>query len=482
MQAQVSEITPVLVEVKIEVPWDRVQKQLDQSFAELARTAKVRGFRPGKVPRNVVRQLFGRQVKGEVAATLIEEALLEAVQQHSLQVVAQPQVDVGEIVDSTPFAFTAKVEVRPKIDKVDTSRIVVYKPKTEVENGDVDAAIDRLREQHAELRVPEPMRPSKEGDQLVIDYQVEIDGEAREDMAASDRPVELGADRLIPEFEQGLRGVQPGETKDVVVTFADDHGNEELRGKSATFHVQVKELREKILPEADDEFAKDLGEHETLLELRLAVRKDLEKEAEARAEAALKEQLVDKLVETNEIPVPPSMVQEQERQLMYEFATFLQMTGQDLPMTQELHGRMHVRAERRVKAALLLGALARQEGVELGPEDVEKRLAEIAERTGKHIAKIRVEYQGERREALESQIVEEKLMAILRERAEIREGEPPAEPAVAEESAAVADEAKAEASAEGEPKKKKATKAKAAKKPASSKKKKEASEEEGGEG
>lgn len=421
MQTQVSEISPVEVEVKVEIPWDRVRKDLDEQFRKLGQHARVKGFRPGKVPPKVVRQLFGRQVRGEVTASLVEQGLLHAVQEHELQVVSEPQVDTPRLEEGKPLVFTAKMEVRPTVEKVVIEGLELVRPPKDVSNAEVDEEIERLRHEHAEVRVPEPMRPAKGGDLLTIDYTVAIDGEERPDMAATDRSVELGADRLLPEFEKGLLGLSPGEAKEISVSFADDHGREDLRGKTATFQVTVKELREKVLPEVDDEFAKDVGDYETLLELRLKIREQLEQMAERRCEAELEEQLIDKLVEINDVPVPPSMVEREEVRLMvYELATFMQLGGQEPPpMSEELHAEMHARAERKVKAAILFASLARQQGIEVTAADVDARLQEIADRTGKHIAKVRAEYQGERRDALESRILEEKLLDYLMSQAKI---------------------------------------------------------------
>jgi trigger factor len=428
MQSEVTEIDPVTVEVKVHVPWERIQQDLNTSYDRVAKTARLRGFRPGKVPRKVIRQVFGSKVKGDLAMALAEEGLIEAIQQHDIHPVARPDVDLPGIEEGQAWTFKAKVEVRPKIDKVDLSELTLYRPAAEVTDALVDEEVERLRQQQAELRVPEPMRPSKDGDQLTIDYQVLIDGEPKEDMGATDRPAELGSGRLIPEMEQGLQGVSPGETKDIEVTFAADHGREDLAGKTAILRVQVKELREKVLPEVDDEFAKDLGEFETLLELRLDIRKRLEQMAERRAEAELKEQALDRLVATNEVAAPPAMVRQQEQQMLYEFASLLHMSGQDAPMTEELHTRLHDRAERRVKSVILLGALARQEGLEVSDADVDARLDKIAEETGKHIAKVRAEHQDERRETLQNQLLEEKLMDFLLSKAQIKDGPPPEAP------------------------------------------------------
>lgn len=423
MQSQVAELSPILVEVKVAVPWERVKKDLDASYGEIARSARIRGFRPGKAPRQVVRQLYGKQVKEEVSAQLIEEGLRAAVEEHDIQLVAQPEVDPPELRSGEPFEFTAKCEVRPTIESVDVSSLEIHRPAHEVANADVDEEVERLRAQNAELRAPSPMRPAQAGDELLIDYRVYVGEDEVEDLAATDRPVELGAGRLLPELEEGLLGRSPGDDASIEVPFEEDHPREDLRGRTATFRVAVKELREKLLPELDDEFAKDCGDYETLLELRLDVRKRLEQMAERRANASLREQVVDRLVETNDVPVPPSMIKTQERQMMMELVQLMQM-GMSAPDKDVLDG-MKVRAERRVRAAILLGALARQEGIEVGDDDVDAKMREIAEQTGKHVAKVRVDYAGEKREELESQILEEKLMDFLLARAHIKDGPPP---------------------------------------------------------
>jgi trigger factor len=430
MQSEVSEISPVMVEVTIHVPWDQVKQNLEDTYQELGRTARVRGFRPGKVPRNVLQQVYGKRIDGEVTAQLVEAGLMHAVKEHELEIVAQPDVDApSAIKKGEALTFKAKVEVRPKIEKVEMGKLAVERPSAEVTNEMVDEEVERLRKQHAEVQVPEPMRPSRAGDELTIDYTVDLDGEPKTELSAEGRRVELGADALIAEFDAGLTGLVPGDEKDISVTFGEDHDREDLRGKNAVFHVKVQELREKLLPEVDDEFAKDVGDYQTLLELRLKIRADLEEMAKRRAESELKDRLIDKLVEINDVPAPPSMVKQEEQRMLYEIVQLMQMTGGQ-GFGPDIMETMKGRAERKVKAAILLGALARAENIEVTREDVDARLAEIAEKSGKHVAKVRVEYQGERRDALESQILEEKLMDYLTKQATITDAKPEAsEPA-----------------------------------------------------
>ncbi|MBW2508713.1 MAG: trigger factor [Deltaproteobacteria bacterium] len=426
MQSEIREISPVLVEVTVEVPWDRIQKDLNDTYKELGKTARVRGFRPGKVPRDVVKQMYGRQVAAQVTGTLVEQGLMEAVQKHELHIVAQPEMEEApELEKGKPLTFKAKVEVRPKIDQVAIDELEAWQMPIDVPNADVDAEIESLQHQHAEIQVPDPMRPAKEGDLITIDYSVSIDGEVKEDLGAEGRQVEINDEHLLPALKEGLLGMQPGDDKTVDVEFEDDHPNETLRGKTAQFTITAKDLHEKLLPELDDEFAKDCGDYETLLELRLKIREDLEASAKRRAEAELKDQLIDSLIEHNDIPVPPSMVQQQQQMMMYEMAQFMQMAGQQGAPGADFFSGIEGRAKRRVQAGILLGSLARQENIEVTDADLDAKFQEIADRTGKHIAKVRADYQEAQRDALQSQLLEEKVMALLTERAKINEGERP---------------------------------------------------------
>ncbi len=436
MQSEVREISPVLIEVTVEVPWDRIQKDLNETYREIGKTARIRGFRPGKVPPNVVKQVYGRQAAAQVTGTLVEQGLMQAVQEHQLNIVAQPEMDEApELKKGKPLTFKAKVEVRPKIDEVHTDALEVWQKPVDVPNEDVDAEVERLRQQHAEIQVPDPMHPAREGDLVTIDYTVTVDGQAKDELGAQGRQVEIDDEHLLPELKEGLLGMQPGDEQTVEIAFEDDHPNEELQGKTAVFAITAKELHEKLLPEVDDEFAKDCGDYETLLELRLKIREGLEGAAKQRTEAEVKDQLIDSLIEHNDIPVPPSMVQQQQQMMMYEMAQLMQMTGQQATPGGDFFAGIEKRAERRVQAGILLGSLARQEGIEVTEADVDAKFQEIADQTGKHVAKVRADYQDAQREALESQLLEEKVMALLTERAKVHEGERP-EPETADDDSA----------------------------------------------
>ena len=413
MQSQVSEIDPVTVEVQVEVPWDRVQKGLDERFGTLQKQARIKGFRPGKAPRNVVVKLFSKEVRAEVAGNLVEQGVREAVTEHQLPIVSAGQLEGDpQITEGQPLTFKVKLEVRPKIEELH-SKLALTRTPAAVSDAELDAEIERLRGMQAIVRPVDPPRPAKKGDVLTVDWTITVDGVKNPEASGTDRQVELGDERLIPELSAALEGASPGETRTATLMRGEDDPNKELAGKAVVFDVVVKDVRERVLPELDDEFAKDVGEHESLADLKKATRERLEKAAKDRADRALRELAIDELVKANPIPVPPSLVNQQLRAMLEEMFRIMQMMGQQPRFPEGDMPEMKERAESKVRAVLLLGELSRKAEITVTAEEIDAKLREIAERSGKHIAKVKADYQGERREALESQLLEEKLVAHL---------------------------------------------------------------------
>ncbi len=422
MQSQISSIDPVTVELHVEVPWDRFNKGVENEYGKLQKSARVKGFRQGKAPRSVIVQLFSKSVRDEVTTSLVNESVVEAVQKHELPVVSTPVLkDTPKVVDGTGMTFTVKVEVRPKIEALDTALELVRSTKP-VTDGDVDADIERMRQTHAVVEPVETPRPAKAGDLLTVDYTVTLDGVSKPDMAGVDRPVELGNNQLLPEIESGLVGAEVGQTKSITVARGADEANKELAGKVVVFDMTVKEMKERKLPAIDDELAKDIGDYKTLAELKDKTRARLEESSKSQSDRALRDAAVEKLVEKNAIPVPPSLLDQQLRAMLQEFMQLMQMMGQKPQLNQAMVEDMKPRAEAKVRAALLLGELSRTASISVSNDEVEAKLRELAEKSGKHIAKLRVEYTGEKREQLETQLLEDKLVKHLLDGSKITDG------------------------------------------------------------
>lgn len=426
MPSRVNEISPVLIDLEIEIPWEQVHKELESAYTKLQRTARIRGYRPGKVPRNVVRQLLGKGVKEEVRSALVEEGLSQAVQEHALEPVAIPKYEPSEMADGKPFSFAVKMEVRPKIASVDLSSLEVERVMDEVTDKAVDAHIEQLRINNAELVAPDPMRPAQAGDVLTVDYKVLVEGKEKPDLGVTARRMELGANQLIEAFDKGLLGVSPGETKSITVRYPEDFPRQDVRGVEAQVEVTVKELSEKRLPALDDEFAKDVS-YESLEILKSGVREKLETESRERAESAVRTQLIEKLVAKNPIPIPPSLVDQQEKALFNELIRFQQMFGQQTPMTDEISATLREQAEQKVRAAFLLNKIAIDQKIGVTDDEMDEKLDELAESRGVHPAKLRANYTDKMKETLHAQLMEEKLVAYLLTQATVKETVKPLE-------------------------------------------------------
>jgi trigger factor len=423
MQSQISSIDPVTVELSVEVPWDRFHKGVENEYGKLQKSARIKGFRQGKAPRNVIVQLFSKSVRDEVTSNLVNESVVEAVQKHELPVVSTPVLkEAPKVVDGTGLTFTVKVEVRPKIETLATELELVRRVKP-VTDADVAAEIERMRQTHAVVAPLETPRPAQKGDLLTVDYTVTIDGVAKPDMAGTDRTVELGNGQLLPEIEAGLAGAELGQTKSITVARGADEANKDLAGKVVVFDMTVKEMKERKLPALDDELAKDIGDYESFAQLQAKTRERLEESSKAQGERALRDQAIEKLVEKNTIPVPPSLLDQQLRAMLQEFMQLMQMMGQKPQLNPAMVDDMKPRAESKVRAALLLGELSRKASISVSADEVEGKLKEMAEKSGKHIAKLRVEYTGEKREQLETQLLEEKLIKHLLAGSKITDGE-----------------------------------------------------------
>jgi trigger factor len=420
MQSHVETLSPVLVEVKVEVPWVKVAEDLESAYRTMQRKAHIRGFRPGKVPRDVVKNVLGKSIRSEVTAELVRQSLGKAVEEHKLEPVAYQDLTPANITDGEPLTFTAKLEVRPKIDHVESSGIEVERTIDAILDSAIDAEIDRMREKAAELITPEPARPAQAGDVVTVDLKVSVDGEDRPSMGGAGRKIELGSGKLLPDLEAGLTGVEIGQTREIHVSFPDDYGYEELKGKAALFNAQVTNIQSKVLPEVDDELAKDLG-YDSLDALKSSIRDRFEKEALERADAQVREAVVEKLVDKNPVPVPPSLIDQELRAMLEQYLRFQYMFGQQGEIDEALQKDFRERAERKVRAGLLFGAIARAENIEVLEADLEARIRELAERSGKHVAKVRAEYQGEQKRSLELQVLEKKLLEYLVSRATIKD-------------------------------------------------------------
>ncbi len=422
MQVIEKRISAVMMELEIQVPADTVKIELDKAYLNLAKKAHVRGFRPGKAPRNVLTRLYGPQVLGEVANTLVNSTLPQALTEKNMTPVSTPAVDVGKVEGTIPLVYKARVEVTPEIAEVKFEGFELTRPPSAVTDTMVDEEIEGLRQRHAALKTPEPERGAKKSDVVTIDFTLTVEGAEIKDGGGSGVQIELGAGQALPEFDPALEGKKVGDKVNVAATFPDTHPREDLRGKKSNFAVTLTDIKEKVLPALDDEFAKDVGSFQTTIELRADVHTKLEKALKDRAEMALAEQIVQKLNDNNPLDVPPSLVEQQCKVMEQEVVMQARRMGQRI--TKEaaagLHDRLHGEAEKKVRAGLLMAAIARKLEMKVTEDDIEKGMAELAAETGKNVAKLRVEYRDrQKRDMLIGMILEDKILDFLESKSKI---------------------------------------------------------------
>jgi trigger factor len=425
MQITVQRVSPVVMELQIEIPADTVRNEVDKAYNTLARKAHVKGFRPGKAPRNVLTQLYGPQVQNDVANAIVNTTLPKALSEKNVTPVSQPQVEAGKVAPTQSFSYKARFEVQPEIGEVKYEGFALVRPPTTVDEKMIEEQLEALRVRHATLKTPEPARPAQKADVLTIDYTIESDGKEVKDGGGQGVQLELGSGQVLPELDAALMEKNIGDKLDVAVTLPQQHQRPDLRGKKVTFHVSVTDAKEKIFPDLDDEFAKDVGQFQTLVELRADIHSRLEKMMKDRSETALAEQIVQKLNESNPCDVPPSLVEQQRRMMEQELTMQARRMGQQLTREQfaGIHDRMHQDAEKKVRAGLLMAAIARKQEMKVTEEDIEKGLQELAQETGKNVAKLKAEYRDkQKRDILIGMILEDKILDFLEASATITEG------------------------------------------------------------
>ena len=423
MQVNVQRLSPVLVEFDVEIAVDRVKSEVEKAYTSVAKTARVSGFRPGRAPRQVLAHLYGPRIAADVAQRLVDETYPQAISEQKLQPVTDPAIEPRRLEEGKAFGYKARVEVLPVIEGVKYDGLEATRAKVEVSAEQVLERLGQLRRSHSTLEPLKTPRPSQKGDVVTIDFTLSVDDKLIDDAGATDFQSELGSGQLLPEIETALLGKNVGDQGEAKVDMPAQHPHAKLAGKTAVFALTLKDLKERVLPEADDEFAKDVGDFENLEALKKDISGTLEKHSKEESDNKLAEQLVIELVKANPVPVPPSLVERQMRVTEQEILQRARSQGQKATgVGEELRGQILQDSEVKVRAGLLMAEIAKAEGIQIGDAELEEGLKELAEQTGKNVAKLRVEYRDQKkREMLIGMILENKVLDIIEAKAKISE-------------------------------------------------------------
>ncbi|MGD8588850.1 MAG: trigger factor [Chromatiales bacterium] len=356
----------------VELPAEQIEEAVTKRLKQIGRTARLDGFRPGKVPMNMLRRRYGGQVLQEVYGEVIESSYQEAIQQQNLHPAGMPKIEPKVTEGQNVFSYIATLEVMPEITLAKLEG-AIKRPQAELTDGDVDEMVEKLRKQRASWN--EVDRAAAEGDQVKISYMGTMDGEAFEGGSADNVPLILGSKRMIEGFESGLVGIVKEEKRTLELKFPDDYRVEELAGKPVTFEVEVSEVAEQVLPEVDEEFAKAFGAHEGVEKLKQDIRDNMQRELKQRIWGRLKNQAMDLLYNSNPIQLPSALIQEEIKALRKQTRSQLQGGSGSIELPDSL---FEEQAKRRVTLGLVISEVIRQNQIELDRDRVRSTLEDYA--------------------------------------------------------------------------------------------------------
>lgn len=406
--------------LSVRVPAEEIERRVDERLASLTRTAKVKGFRPGKVPLKVVRQQYGAQVRQEVLGQVLQASYSEAVTEQSLNPAGSPRIEPEQMEPGLDLTYTATFEVYPEIELKPVDGAVLERPKVDVTEADIDRMIERLRKRNAEWESVD--RGAEQGDRLTVDFEGTIDGETFEGGSAENVPFEIGGGQMLADFESAFVGRKAGESFGFDLTFPEDYNAEDLAGKQAHFEVTLHQVEAQRLPAVDEAFAESLGVEGGIERLSEELRRSMEREVAQNIEGQIKQQALDRLLEANPIDVPEALVSEEIDRMRHDSGSRM---GLNHEQSHQLPAELfQEQAQKRVALGLLVAELIRQQGIELDKERVQAKVDQLVQgfNNPQEMAQAYMNDQQSRR-AIEGMVLEEQVVDWLIERLEVREVE-----------------------------------------------------------
>ena len=426
MDVKVEQLGPIKKKINVVIPPEKVTKEVDLIYQKLKQTAKIRGFRPGKVPKDILKKYYKEQVEGEVISKLVQASYPEALREVQMIPVSQPVVENGILEEGKEFFYSASFEIKPEVVLREYLNLKAEKEKLVVTQKDVEKRLAMLRESHASLKEVEEDRPIKVGDFTVIDARGSLQGKPFEGGEVKDHLLEVGPDNYLPGLSQKLIGLRKNFSEEIVLKIPEDYSRKDLAGREVNLKIEIKGLKEKVLPELDDNFARDLGECQGLEDLKKKLEESIEKEETQRIEAAVRNKLIGQLIEKNPFESPSSMVERQIEFMVADTQRVLLSQGSSLEKlgipADTMKENYRDEAEKQVKCSLLIEVIAKKEDITVGDEEVEEKLKEIARANNQEVEKVRDFYRKQGLwEGLKTKLLENKTLDFLLERAKIVE-------------------------------------------------------------
>ena len=425
MSVQVEKLEKNMAKLTVEVPAEDVEKAIQGAYQKTKKSINIPGFRKGKAPRQLIEKMYGKEVfYSDAVDAMLPKAYSDAVEECGEEIVSYPKIDVVQIESGKPFIFTAEVAVKPAVTLGEYKGIQVEKAPIEVTDEEIEAQVNKEREANSRTVTVED-RAVQKGDIATIDFEGFVDGVAFDGGNGENYDLEIGSNTFIPGFEDQLVGAEIGKELDVNVTFPEEYGAKELAGKEAVFKCKVNGIKVKELPEADDEFAQEVSEFDTLDEYKADIKAKLLKDKEDEAKRAKEDAVIGKIVENATMDIPDAMVEYQTQQMLDDFGRRMQSQGLSLEQYFQFTGmteadykeQMKPRALQNIQSRLVLEAVAEAEKLEATEEDLEKEYAKMAEQYKLDVDKVKEIFGEYQKEELKKDIVIQKAAELVTEAA-----------------------------------------------------------------
>lgn len=434
MQVTVEDINSVKKKLHIEIPNDVVVQELDQAYKNLKKTAKIKGYRPGKTPRSVLERLFKKDVHSDVSSKLLQDSLINTIKEKDLKVIGTPKIDPPELNAKEPYKYDAIVEVQPEIDELDFKGLKLKKTLYRVSDEEMSVQLKMLQKNLAQQKTVEEARPVQKGDFALIDYEGFKDGKPFvETQKTENFTLKVGDSQIFKGFDEQLIGMKHGENKEINIHFPEDYFNKELAGLDVNFHVKLNEIREEILPEINDEFAKNFGKYETLDQLKNAISDNLKQGYEKRTEHEINEQIFTALIAKKGFEVPDTMVEYELNGIMSDIERSFAHSNtsmEDLGLSKEkLSEKYQDTAIKQVKRHLILNKLIEQENLTLSDEEINNGFEDMSKVFNKPLEEISNFYKQNKDnlELFKNTLLEKKSIKLIIENSIVENVEPEAE-------------------------------------------------------
>jgi len=421
MKVDVVSVNDVEKRMTVCISLDRVDGEIEKAYKGLKKEVKIRGFRPGKAPLAILKKHFKAQVEEDVISKLVSDSYPKALEEAKQMPVSPPKIENGVIEKGKDFTYTAVFEVKPEIEVKDYEGLELEKEKVEISDEDVDKEIETLRNSHATLKEVEG-RPVQKGDNVLVDYEGTVAGEPLPQGKQQNFPMEISEDTFLPGFSDHITGMNKGENKTFAIDLPEDYGDENISGKKADFTLTLNEIKEKVIPEFDDEFAKDLGDYKDIQELKDKFKESMLERKKQKSEGDVREKIFEVLIEKNSFDVPKKMVETQAKNMVMEMQQMFAAQGMNLgdmgQSPEQLIESYKQPAEKQVRSSLLLEAIAKKENLDADESEIEAKYEELARQVGQDVAFVKEKVTDD---MIKPQVLEKKALDLIISKANVAE-------------------------------------------------------------